>query len=227
MKKIAFIGGYDKTELLLFLGKIACLANRRVLIVDATVPQKARYIVPTIESAQKYITTFEDIDVAIGFYSFDEILEYTNQKTLNYDIILIDIDNPESYIDFGLNENDEHCFVTGFDLYSIRTGIETLQIIQRATKMTKVYFTRDMSVEEDEYIMSLTQNLRVIWNQDIVFFPFERGDRNVLNINQRFAKIKTRGLSKEYIDALFFLAIETLDLKDGEIKKSMKIMEKA
>lgn len=227
MKKYAFIGGYDKTELLLFLGKIAVLADKKVLIVDATVPQKARYIVPVMNPTQKYITTFEDIDIAVGFYNFDEILEYTYKQTLDYDMVLLDIDTPEAYIDFGVEPLDEHCFVTGFDLYSIRTGLETLQVIQSPTRVTKIYFTRDMLPEEDEYVMTLSQGLKVIWNDDIIFFPFERGDRNVLNINQRFAKIKIRGLSKEYIDALMFIAEENLGLKDGEIRKSIRIMEKA
>ena len=227
MNKYAFIGGYDKTELLLFLAKIAVLAEKKVLIIDATVPQKARYIVPVMNPIQKYITTFEDIDIAIGFYNFDEIREYTYGQNINYDMVLLDIDTPDAYTDFGIQPTDEHCFVTGFDLYSIRTGLETLQAVQSTTRVTKIYFTRDMLPEEDEYVMALSKDLKVVWNDDIVFFPFERGDRNTLNINQRFAKIKIRGLSKEYIDALMFIAEENLGLKNGEIKKSMKIMERA
>ena len=227
MKKYAFIGGYDKTELLLFLGRIAVLAGKKVLIVDATVPQKARYIVPVMNPTPKYITTFEDVDIAIGFYNFNEILEYTYSETLEYDMILLDIDTSEAYIDFEILPSDEHCFVTGFDLYSIRTGLETLQVIQTPTRVTKIYFTRDMLPEEDEYVMALSQGLNIVWNDDIVFFPFERGDRNTLNINQRFAKIKLKGLSKEYIDSLMFIAEENLGLTHGEITKSMREMEKA
>lgn len=227
MKKYAFIGGYDKTELLLFLAKIATLAGKKVLIIDGTVPQKARYIVPVMNIEQRYITTFENIDVAVGFYNFNEILEYKYGTTLDYDMVLLDIDTPEAYMDFGIESLDEHCFVTGFDLYSIKTGIETLSTITSPTRVTKIYFTRDMSQEEDEYIMSLSKDLNIIWNEDIIFFPFERGDRNVLNINQRFAKIKIKGLSKEYIEALMFVAEENLGLKSGEIKNAIRIMEKA
>lgn len=227
MKKCAFIGGYDKTELLLFLGKIAVLSNQKVLIVDGTVPQKARYIVPTMNTAQSYITTFENIDIAIGFYSFTEILEYTSSQSLEYDIVLLDIDNPEAYMDFGIQASDEHCFVTGFDLYSIKTGIETLQAIQNPIKVTKIYFTKDMLQEEDEYVMALTKDLNIKWNDEIIFFPFENGDRNVLNINQRFGKIKIKGLSKEYIQGIMFIAEINLGLKNGDIKKAIKIMERA
>lgn len=227
MKKYAFIGGYDKTELLLFLAKIATLSEKKVLIVDATIPQKARYIVPVMSPTQKYITTFENIDIAIGFKNFDEILEYTYEEVLPYDMILIDIDSQNAYSNFGIQSSDEHCLVTGFDLYSLRKGIEVLEGISIPTRVTKIYFTKDLLPEEDEYLTMLSQNLKVIWNEEIIYFPFERGDRNVLNINQRFAKIKIKGLSKDYIDALMFVAEENLGLNDSQIRKAIKIIEKA
>ena len=85
MKKYAFIGGYDKTEILLFLAKICILNQKKVLIVDTTVSQKTRYIVPVMKPTQKYITTFEDIDIAVGFKSFEEILEYICEEKSNND----------------------------------------------------------------------------------------------------------------------------------------------
>ena len=214
-------------QLFLFLGKTAVLTGKKVLIVDATVPQKARYIVPVMNATQKYITTFEDVDIAVGFYNFNEILEYNFGQTLDYDMVLLDIDTPEAYMDFEIQPTDEHCLVTGFDLYSIMTGIETLQAITTPTRVTKIYFTKDMLPEEDEYVMTISQDLNVIWNEDIIFFPFETGDRNILNINQRFAKIKIRGLSKEYIDGIMFIAEANLGLSIGEIRKAIKIMDKA
>lgn len=227
MRKYAFIGGYDKTELLLFLGKIATLSGKKVLIIDATVPQKARYIVPVMSPAQRYITTFEEIDIAVGFKSFQEILEYSQEKSLPYDMILLDIDSKRAYSNFEVNSTDEHCFVTGFDLYSLRKGIGALTGITEKVKVTKIYFSKDMLPEEDEYVSMLSQNLKIVWDNDIIFFPFERGDRNILNINQRFAKIKIRGLSREYIEAVMFIAEKNLDIDGGSVRKAMKIMEKA
>lgn len=227
MKKYAFIGGYDKTELLLFLAKIAILSEKRVLLVDATIPQKARYIVPVMSPTQKYITTFENIDIAIGFEDFEEILEYTYEENLPYDMVLVDIDSQNSYFNFEIQPSDEHCLVTGFDLYSLRKGIEVLEGISEPTKVTKIYFTKDLLPEEDEYVTMLSQDLKVIWNEDIIFFPFERGDRNVLNTNQRFGKIKIKGLSKDYIEAVMFVAEANLGLNNSQVKKAIKIMEKA
>ena len=227
MKKYIFLGGYDKTDLILFLAKMAVLSEKKVLVIDTTASQKTRYTVPAMSPTQKYITTFEDIDIAVGFSNIEEILYYTYEDVLNYDMLLIDVDSLAAYQNFGVEPLDEHCFVTGFDLYSIRRGLEVLEGLPSPTRVTKIYFTKDMLPEEDEYVMFLSQGLRVIWNEDIIYFPFERGDQNVINTNQRFAKIKIKGLSKDYLDALAFVAEENLGLTDSEVKKAMKIMEKA
>lgn len=227
MKKYIFLGGYDKTDLILFLAKIAVLSNKKVLVIDTTASQKTRYTVPAMSPTQKYITTFEDIDIAVGFSNIEEILDYTYEDVLNYDMLLIDIDSLAAYQNFGIEQIDEHCFVTGFDLYSIRRGLEVLEALPSPTRVTKIYFSKDMLPEEDEYIMFLTQGLKVIWNEEIIYFPFERGDQNVINTNQRFAKIKIKGLSKDYLDALAFIAEENLGLTDSEVRKAIKTMEKA
>ena len=42
MKKIAFIGSYDKTDFLLYIAKIMTVLGKKVLLVDATIEQKAK-----------------------------------------------------------------------------------------------------------------------------------------------------------------------------------------
>ena len=49
MKKVGFIGAYDKANLIMCLAKILSMKNKRVLIVDTTAEQKFRYIVPTLQ----------------------------------------------------------------------------------------------------------------------------------------------------------------------------------
>ena len=96
MKKIGFIGAYDKTDMLLNIAKILTVMKNRVLIIDSTINQKARYVVPSINPTVSYITSFEDIDVAIGFNSLEEIKQYDGiVGELPYDIVLIDCDTDE------------------------------------------------------------------------------------------------------------------------------------
>lgn len=82
MKKIGFIGAYDKTDLILYVAKALVEAGKQVLFVDATVLQKARYIVPCIAPSKCYITEYEKIDVAVGFSSLEEIKKYLSVEEL-------------------------------------------------------------------------------------------------------------------------------------------------
>ena len=95
MKKISFIGAYDKTDLILYIAKILVAMDKRVLVVDSTINQKAKYVVPVIKPTRAYVTDFENIDVAVGFNNFNEIKEYLGypiHAELPYDIALLDID---------------------------------------------------------------------------------------------------------------------------------------
>ena len=67
MKKIGFIGAYDKTDLLLNIAKILTTMNNRTLIIDSTINQKAKYVVPAIDPTISYITSFEFV-FYIAFY---------------------------------------------------------------------------------------------------------------------------------------------------------------
>ncbi len=41
MKKIGFIGAYDKIDLMMYIGKILTTLKQKVLIVDATIIRKS------------------------------------------------------------------------------------------------------------------------------------------------------------------------------------------
>ena len=186
MEKVAFIGGYDKTDMLLYIAKILTVLKNRVLIIDTTILQKSRYIVPVMAPAQKYITTYEDIDVAVGFKSFEEIKNYLSVQELEYEYVLLDIDSSIYYELYQVGPNDKHFFVTSFDLYSLRRGLGAFTRLKAEVNVTKVLFTKDMLQEEDDYLNFLSKNLKVRWNSDIVFFPFRT---SVIFIN---AKIMPR-----------------------------------
>ena len=122
MKKIGFIGAYDKMDFILYVAKMLTALNNKVLIVDSTVNQKAKYIVPVINPTKSYITEFEGIDVAVGFYSFEQINNYLlnpEETELGYDIILLDIDSAETFENFVMYDAELNYFVTSFDLFSL------------------------------------------------------------------------------------------------------------
>jgi hypothetical protein len=68
LEQIGFIGVNDKKDLLLNIAKTMTKLNKTVLIVDATMMQRLRYIVPRISSTPTYVSEYDGVDVAVRFY---------------------------------------------------------------------------------------------------------------------------------------------------------------
>ena len=228
MKKIGFIGAYDKTDMLLNIAKILTTMKNKVLIVDSTINQKARYIVPAINPTVSYITSFEDIDVAIGFNDIDEIERYIGiSGELPYDILLVDADTPKKIENFHLDMTDKNYFVTSFDIYSLRRGIEILSNLKVPINLTKILFAKEILKEEDDYLNFLSLGYKVIWNEERIYFPIENGDLSVIAENQRVQKIKFKRLSVQYKDSLSFIVQQILNqASDSNIRRAIKIIER-
>ena len=230
MKRIGFIGAYDKTDLILNIAKILTIMQQRVLMVDSTIMQKAKYIVPAINPTLTYITDFEDIDVAVGCNNMEDIKGYLGIEEggeLPYDIVLVDADTPEKIQGFNLLQADKNYFVTAFDMYSLKKGMEILSTIPQPLSLTKILYSKEMIKEEDDYLNSLSMGYKIIWNEYRIYFPIENGDWAVLAENQRVSKIKFKKLSAQYKDSLVFIVEEILkDVSEGQIRKAVKTIEK-
>ena len=208
MNKIGFIGVYDKTDLILCIAKVLKMTGKKVLIVDATTTQKCKYVVPVINPTVSYITEFEEIDVAIGFNNFEEIRRYIgleDNEGLEYDYVLIDIDAYDKIIGFQLSNADKLFYITSFDVYSLKKGIEILNQLKEPLKMTKIFYSKEMLKEEEEYFDYLTLELKVSWTEQKVYFLLENGDQAALIENQRLEKIRFKDLSTEFKDNIVFL----------------------
>ena len=230
MKKIGFIGAYDKTDLILYVAKILTTLKHKVLIIDSTINQKARYIVPVINPAVKYVTEFEEIDIAVGFENLSDIKKYlglSEQQDMEYDIVLIDTDDYIGFEAYNLQEANKNYFVTSFDNYSLKKGLEVLAGLKEPISLTKVYFSKEMLKEEDDYLNFLSLGYKVIWNEYRLYFPIENGDLTVIYENQRVAKIKFKKLSVQYKDGLAYLAEEILgNVSESNIRRAIKAIER-
>lgn len=228
MKKYVFIGAYDKTDMLLYIAKILTIIGKKVLLVDTTILKKSRYIVPTMVNEKRYITNYDGVDVAIGFDCIESIAEYQielfGDKT-DYDIVLLDVDRAIAYQRFQVKKEDKHYFVTSFDVFNLKRGIEVLAHISSGAKVTKIYYTKSMLMEEDQYFSYLAKDYKIHWNKDIVFFPFETSDQNTIYVNQRLGEIHMRGLSSAYIDSILFLCEDISGENAGKIRKAYKILD--
>lgn len=221
MEKIAFIGSYDKADMIICVAKILTLMKKKVIVIDSTALSKTRYIIPTMQASKQYITTFENVDVAIGFESMEQIKAY-NSDTLDYDYALIDIDSYRGYYYFGIKTDDKKLFVTSFDLYNLRRGLQVFRKLTQPVVVKRVLFTKEMDPKEEEYLNYLSKKLPIKWDPDIVYFPFETSDLNAIYSNQRSGRIQLRGLSATYIDGIEYIVEEITGASQGEVRKALK-----
>lgn len=231
MKKVGFIGMYDKTDLILNIAKILTTMKKKVIVVDSTLTQKAKYVVPVINPTVTYITDFENIDVAVGFKDEIEIKSYlgiTEKEQFPYDIMLVDVDNSEAIERFGLIDSGiKNYFVTAFDLYSLKKGLEIISGLKAPMELTKILYAKEILKEEDDYLNFLSLGYKVMWNDYRIYFPIENGDWSVLAENQRVAKIKFKKLSTQYKDSLIYIVSRILnDISENQIRRAVKIIER-
>ena len=224
MKEVGFIGAFDKTDLIIYIAKILTVLGKRVLIVDTTITQKARYVVPALNPTLSYITEFEEIDIAVGFSSLEAIAEYTNRPVnqLEYDYMLVDVDNAKLAMNFRVDIASENFFVTSFDTYEIRKGLEILNEFPTPIKMTKALFSKEVTKEDDDYLNYLSLGSKVMWENDRVYFPLEMGDKTAIIENQKVSKVRFDNLTQMYKDGLEYIVAKLEPDSQIKLRKVMK-----
>lgn len=228
MEKINFIGAYDKTDSIMYIAKILTEMKKKVIIVDATITQKSKYVIPTVENKNEYITNYSNIDFAIGFTNYNDIKTYLGMPqsaAFTYDYMFIDIDNSDLLNNFDVYSSKKTYFVTSFDLYALKKGVEVLKRLSLPIEITKVYFSNLMSQTEDDYFNYIATGCRVKWNQDKIYFPLLNEDLDVIKENQRLSKIRFKGLSNEYKTSLMEWTQDICGDSNG-VKKACRQIER-
>ena len=149
------------------------------------------------------------------------------EQEMEYDIALIDVDNPNGFNAFEIENTQKNYFVTSFDNYSLKKGLEILQGLENNLNLTKILFSKEMSKEEDDYLNFLSSGSKVIWNEYRIYFPIENGDLSAIYENQRSSRIKFKKLSIQYKDSLAYISEEILEnVSSSTIRKVIKLIEK-
>lgn len=230
MKNICFIGAFDKLDLLLYIAKIIKDLGNKVLVIDATELQKAKYIVPTIQPTKSYITRFAEIDIAIGFDSYEDIEKYigiTEEQKMKYDYAIVNIDRMDVFKNFNNEDTIKNYFTTSFEMYSIKKGLETIRQIEKPIKMTKIIFTNELNEENDYYLDYLSLGYKVIWDENKLNFPYDTKDIEAMIENQKVSKIGTKGLTQQYKENLEYILIDIIQgININNLRKVMKNIEK-
>lgn len=237
MKKSIFVGGTDKLDILIYIASIIQGASnsveKKVILVDFTDMQKARYIVPAIELAgekpDRYITTHQKIDIAVGYKSYDELIEngviIENQGAGNYEYAFFNVDNETALGSIPINPDDLVFLMTSFDIYSIEKAIEAFKAYNSENLIHKIFISQRLTRNHDIYLQYLFGNTNVKFADNMVNFPFDTGDLTVIYENQRAGRLELKPFSKEFKNALREITEFIASNMEG-INKHMKELEK-
>ena len=82
----------------------------------------------------------------------NQIKQYlgTTSEDINYDVLLVDADTNKRIEKFDLLNADKRFFVTAFDLYSLKKGLEILAELEKPMSLTKVLYAREALKEDDD-----------------------------------------------------------------------------
>ena len=232
MKKIGFIGATDKTDLIVYVAKTLEILGKKVIVVDTTIMQKTKYVVPSISPTKTYITDFDNVDYAVGFESAEDLARYLgikeNEKLddLNYDYMLIDIDREKTIDSFEIESIGKNYFVTAFDIYSLRRGIEILKNLSQSFKLSRVLMNYDIKKEDEEYLNYLSMDTKVEWDDFTIYIPLLDENQRQIEDNQRVYKAKIKRLIPEYQEGIMYIAQNILgDINIKKIRKFIKERE--
>lgn len=229
MKKVGFIGAADKTDLIVYVAKVLELIGEKVLVVDTTIMQKTKYVVPSISPTKTYITDFDNVDYAVGFESTEELVRYlgvNNIDSIDYDYMLIDIDKEQMVENFEIEAIDKNFFVTTFDMYSLKRGTEILKGLSINLNLSKILMNYNIKKEDEEYLDYLSVDTKVIWDEFSIFVPILDENQKEIEDNQRIHKARIRRLIPEYQEGIVYIVQNIIkDISTNKIRKIIKEKE--
>ena len=239
MKKLCFVGGMDKLDIIKYVATIirgATMEQKSCLIVDFTEIQKTRYLIPSIEitkpeKGQKYITTEAKVDIAVGYNNYNElvqegILDNMSDTGKKYDFVFFDVDNKEALASIPLDVEDKVFMMTTLDIYSLEKAVEAFAGYNSDREVNRVIFGKKVTAQSMNYISYLTKDLNIRYEEHIITFPYDNGDLTIIHENQRARRLNLKPFSNQFKTALSSL-VEMVDNSIiREVSRYMKILEK-
>lgn len=239
MKKLCFVGGMDKLDIIKYVATIirgATMEQKSCLIVDFTEIQKTRYLIPSIEitkpeKGQKYITTEAKVDIAVGYNNYNElvqegILDNMSDTGKKYDFVFFDVDNKEALASIPLDVEDKVFMMTTLDIYSLEKAVEAFSGYNSDREVNRVIFGKKITAQSMNYISYLTKDLNIRYEEHIITFPYDNGDLTIIHENQRARRLNLKPFSNQFKTALSSLAEMVDNTIIREVSRYMKILEK-
>lgn len=220
MEQIGFIGFYDKKDILLNIGKIFSYLGKKTLVVDATMMQRMRYIVPKVSANNSitYVSEYQGTDVAVGFMNLGQIAQYLGTNQLNYDFIIIDSDNIQTMYSFMIPNMKKIFYVTSYDKFEVEKSKELFANINRPMILTKVAISSNLNADESNFLVHTLENNYIKFDKDKEVL-FEDSDKNraVILQSQLVNEISFKKFTNTYKDSLEYI---TALISEGDIQQS-------
>lgn len=226
MEQVGFLGSFDKKDILLNVGKILTELGKSVLVVDATLMQRLKYIVPNVSNNNSitYISEYQGVDVAVGFMNLMGIAQYLGNNQIPYDFVLVDSDNVQTMNSFMVPRFTKIFFVTSYDQYEITRMIENFQYFNQPMEVIKVILSADNTPKQAQYFAHLLEKTPIRLKNAEVHFADTIEDRKATLENQLMKEIKLKRYSNSYRDSLEYLTAITAEnvINQADIKRVIK-----
>ena len=233
MQVIGLLGYVDKYDFALNLAKTLNIMNKSVLVVDATLDRKLKFIVPALYNVgRSYVTQYNNIDFAVGFDSLHDVENYMTDQSINiglYDFVLIDIDSPKGYEFFRNRGFDKRIFFIDTSVLSVAKNKEIVQAMKvytpqdEALTAIKVLYKAYMSRAALTYFEDQIQNYGIKWDEMEYEVPLEEQDK-LVDIDSQFSGIiDIRKHSKMFVETIAALTAQLIgDVTAKEVKRQIK-----
>ncbi len=227
MKKVAFIGGFDKLDLIQYVAIILQNLGKKVLVVDTTRMQKSRYITPAIDNTkERYITTTQGVDLGVGYRTYDELQAEVPQMEI-YDYMFLDVDSYKSLKTFELASDDMIFLATTFDIYSLKVGLSVIAQFEKNVVINKILLAKTVTPYHVQYITHVCKDCNITWGNISIFFPYDNGDLTIIFENQREYRMNLNKFSKDFLGSLLDLCVTIEPSLAKEIRRYIKANSKS
>ena len=231
MQSIGMYGYVDKYDFVIATAKTLEIMGRSVLVIDATSDEKYKYIIPSIDKSQSYLTQYADIDFAIGFNSYEELMNYLNEKGIDiqrYSYVLLDVENYEGYRKFRNFEVNKSYMFIDTNVVSVARNEELIRVMraenpEKELVFSKILYRAYMSRAANNYLEEKIGNYAVRWTDEMYEISMDEQDVMVNIDSQYSGLIDIKKHTKTYVMYLCEYISRMLgDVTAKEVLKEIK-----
>ncbi|GKS12956.1 hypothetical protein YDYSY3_39560 [Paenibacillus chitinolyticus] len=231
MKIVQMIGAVEKTDLTLYLSKVLRAADQKVLLVDGTLRKDLQYAINNFGVEQSFIE-FEGFDITFHYQDFTGVLAELDDLNKQYDILIVDSDDPAFFTYEQYKSADMRVIVTTLERSSVERTNEIITRIYSSGENTGhveveriIIGSVDCGIDEQYLNMQLSQYF-IIWPEESYHLPVDEVNYAIKIENQHNKRINMKKISKSYKQLLEILMEQILECDTKTAKTAVKVAQR-